>query len=269
MEALAKQHCRPKTAVDKFKPSHECQVFREVARTSKTAADWIRYLRALRVERDQWKARRLEKAASDWTQFRAIHKSKKAWEGDYYRECQSEDPTRSIQEHFQQIFKASEAGDVDEQLRGIQQSLPYRDPRPITGEEIQKAVRDCKPNKAVGPDGAPNELLKCLVQNDTSLDALTTWFNQIYVDAALPEEWSTSVLKLLANIQLPKEPSQLRPIALSSHTCKVYATVITNRLREELQPRAARQLASQDPHGAPPRMGSTYCNGEARYQTGV
>ena len=219
----------------------------DVARSSKTAYDWKRYLRQLRTERDAWKAQKLERAASDWTQFQAVRNTKKSWEGDYFRECEAEDPAQAIHDHFQNIFRApEEEGDVDAQLKQIWQSLDRSRPQPITSEEIRKAVGDCKPNKAVGPDGVPNEMLKCLVQDDTSLSALTEWFNGIFMRTEIPTEWSAAVLKLLAKIQVPKDPSHLRPIALSCHTSKVYATVITNRLQAELQPTATRQLAGKN-----------------------
>ena len=110
---------------------------------------------------------------------------------------------------------------------------------------MTRAVLACEPNKAVGPDGVPNEVLRRLIEDATSLGALTQWFNHIFVHANPPKEWSHVVLKLLAKVDGPREPAHLRPIALSSHTCKVYAAIVTNRLQDELQPHAHRQLAGK------------------------
>ena len=136
---------------------------------------------------------------------------------------------------FRRIFQApQEEGDVDRRLQQIIEDLDLTRPLPYSEEEIVRAVVACKPNKAVGPDGVPNEVLRCLVADAPSLAALKSWFNHVFTNVAPPEEWSEIVLKLLAKVDGPREPSQLRPIALSSHTCKVFAAAVTNRLQEEL-----------------------------------
>ena len=247
LENLARTHCRPRQAAHKFRPSQECRVLNRVATTSRTAYDWKRYLAQLRKEEDAWKAARLDRAASCWDEFRAVTKNSKTWEADYFRECRDEDPAKSIHEHFQAIFKApAEEGDVDGQLTDICARLSGG-LTPITEEEITRAVMACKPNKAVGPDGVPNELLKGLAEDPILLQALTLWFNRIFSAREIPTEWSEAIMKLLAKKSVPVAPSDLWPIALSCHTCKVYATVITNRLHNELRPKASRprQLAGK------------------------
>ena len=89
LEELAKRHSKPKPGSARFVPSRACNVLRTVAKRTRTAEDWKRYLRTLRQERDGWKAQRLESAASNWTQYRWVAKPAKAWEGDFFRECAS------------------------------------------------------------------------------------------------------------------------------------------------------------------------------------
>ena len=245
LKQLAKQRCRPKYTESRLKPSVECQVLRGTARRSGTSEDWKRYLRHLREEKSKWKEDRVERAASSWEEYKRVTRNTQSWEGDFFRECQEPDPAQAIQDHFQKIFHSEEPGDLDSALRDLGADLDLNNPSLLQPEEIRRAVLARKPSKAVGPDEVPNEILKCLAEDTTSLRSLTAWFNDIFRSASVPDDWSVSVLKLLAKVKAPVSPAQLRPIALSSHTCKVYAAVIMNRLQQELQPSGSVQLAGK------------------------
>ena len=102
-----------------------------------------------------------------------------------------------------------------------------------------------KSGKATGPDCIPTELLKAMMQCETSVNAFVEYFNQLLKTGDIPTEWDRSVVTLLPKVQPPSCPKQLRPIALASHVSKTYARLIVQRLAPELRPQGEHQLAGK------------------------
>ncbi|CAE7906647.1 unnamed protein product, partial [Symbiodinium necroappetens] len=57
---------------------------------------------------------------------------------------------------------------------------------PFTEDELQGAIGQGKPNKAVGVDGTSHELLKGLVEVPGGRQALLKFYNDVYRDASVP-----------------------------------------------------------------------------------
>ena len=72
------------------------------------------------------------------------------------------------------------------------------DKDPITCEEIEKAIRDTKGNRAPGQDRITADMLKA----DASMSAtcLVELFNKEWTEEGVPEEWQKGII-----IKLPKK----------------------------------------------------------------
>ena len=97
----------------------------------------------------------------------------------------------------------------------------------------------------VGPDLVSAEFLLALSQAPGGLQALTAMFQEVYDSARLPSDWSISVLALFPNQVQPTTPSQLRPIALSSHTGKVFSRIMLARVGGCLEATGPQQMATR------------------------
>ena len=94
--------------------------------------------------------------------------------------------------------------------------------------ELKDAIAESK-DKATGPDDIHYQMLKHLAE--TALDALLHIFNGIWTTGVFLESW-----RLTTIIPIPKpgkhhaEPTNYRPIALSSCLCKTLERMINKRL---------------------------------------
>ncbi|UYV72782.1 hypothetical protein LAZ67_10000673 [Cordylochernes scorpioides] len=73
----------------------------------------------------------------------------------------------------------------------ISPSDPILDPE-ITSEEIGRAIRDLKNNKASGPDDIPNEIIKVLP--DSYMGLLEQFYNRALIMGHYPTIWTKSII---------------------------------------------------------------------------
>jgi hypothetical protein len=103
----------------------------------------------------------------------------------------------------------------------------------ISNEEVQKALRKAKVNKATGFDGIPNEILKA--GNSTSL--LCTLFQRIFVSNIIPGAWNKAIIKPIPKGSMldPKLPTQYRGISLLSTVYKLYTSILNTGLVQYME----------------------------------
>ena len=63
-------------------------------------------------------------------------------------------------------------------------------------EEVELAIKEMKNGKAIGVDGIPIELVKCLCEGKTEILSLC---NKIYNEVQWPEEFMETVLLPIPN----------------------------------------------------------------------
>ena len=244
LENLAKTHTSSRGGSKRFRASSVVGVLGRVARCSRHPHDWMRYLAALRKERTEWQASRLEDASRDWAAYRDATKPRKDWGVNYLLGTNSVEPTEDIRSHFATTHVSETEGGLDEYLEQLAVSLSG-DVAALTEAEVFLAVKDGKTKKAVGPDLVSNELLCAIVDCPQGLTSLISFFQQIMTTGQMPESWATSVVKLLPKVTFPEAPKQLRPISLSSHTAKCLARILLRRVAHLLLPSGPQQLASK------------------------
>uniref|UniRef100_A0A8D8YAF2 Craniofacial development protein 2 n=3 Tax=Cacopsylla melanoneura TaxID=428564 RepID=A0A8D8YAF2_9HEMI len=102
----------------------------------------------------------------------------------------------------------------------------------VSREEIEKALKKMKNGKAVGVDGIPVEVWKCL--GEEGIDILWDLMMKCMDQERIPNEWRKSVMvpifKGKGDVQ---QCGNYRGIKLMSHSLKIWERIVENRLREE------------------------------------
>ena len=119
----------------------------------------------------------------------------------------------------------------------------------ISRREVIRTLAKMKKGKAVGPDGIPVEVWRCL--GEEGMDILWDLFTKIYQQEKIPEGWRNSLLlpiyKEKGDIQ---DCGNYRGIKLMPHTMKIYERVIEARIRDETN-------VSEEQFGFMPGRGTT------------
>ena len=100
----------------------------------------------------------------------------------------------------------------------------------IDKKEVWTAVGKMKNGKAVGPDGIPAEVWKCL--GEMGCNFLCRLFNEMLRGGKIPDEWRESVMiPIYKNKGDVQECSNYRGKKLISHTMKIWERIIDRRIR--------------------------------------
>ena len=100
-------------------------------------------------------------------------------------------------------------------------------------EEVRENMKRMKNGKAVGPDGIPVEVWKCL--GEIALEFLTKLYNRTMESERMPEEWRDSILiPIFKNKGDVQSCSNYRGIKLISHSMKLWERGVERILRSEL-----------------------------------
>lgn len=103
----------------------------------------------------------------------------------------------------------------------------------ISKEKIGEAIRNIKDGKAAGIDEIPNEIWK---YGGTELEEWVWDFcNRISRGEGWLEEWREGVLVPIIKKGEGKEVDDYRGVTLMSSLYKIYATVLSERLRKEIE----------------------------------
>lgn len=200
-----------------------------------TYKDIQRLIRSkIRVAKNDWLKHEcsvMEQLQSQHDDFN-LHKKLKETAGIYRRMR----PTITTNENNQIVIDSKERINVWEKY--IEKL--FEDDRPaadttysptgpsITKEEIEKAIRNSKDNKAAGPDEIPSEVLKLL--DERGITALHRIFNIIYETGHYPRQWLSSTFIPLPKKTNAKRCEDHRLISLMSHTLKIFLKIIHQRI---------------------------------------
>ncbi|KAK3566754.1 hypothetical protein QTP86_004437 [Hemibagrus guttatus] len=95
---------------------------------------------------------------------------------------------RRWKEYFEELM--NEENEREKRVEGVNSVEQKVDK--IRKDEVRKALKRMKSGKAVGPDGIPVEVWKCL--GEAAVEFLTSLFNRVLESEKMPEEWRRSVL---------------------------------------------------------------------------
>nr|CAH7746851.1 unnamed protein product [Callosobruchus chinensis] len=134
-----------------------------------------------------------------------------------------------LAETFANHFHESFSGYVDEPfpiLNETQEKNQYN--LPITYRELIDALHRCK-DTSPGRDGIRTTHIKNL--NTDGLCHLLKIYNMIWNSGQIPDAWKTSILIPIHKPQKSRfVPDSYRPVALTSHLCKLLERIANNRL---------------------------------------
>lgn len=100
----------------------------------------------------------------------------------------------------------------------------------ITPSEILTCMKKLKKGKAPGPDGILNEMLKVGMGTPLLLPMLVRTFNYILTSGTFPVMWRCSYLTPVHKKGDFSTPSNYRGIAVGSNLCKLFCSILNNRL---------------------------------------
>jgi len=103
----------------------------------------------------------------------------------------------------------------------------------IKENEIMKAIKNLKNNKACGPDGLCNEVIK--YSQHVMMPLLAKLFNNILVSGIYPESWAKGHIKKLYKKDDPLEPNNYRGITITSVIGKLLNSIMNNRITSFLE----------------------------------
>lgn len=122
---------------------------------------------------------------------------------------------KEVKEHIERLRK-----DGSEWIPGLSE-VPSE-------AEVLQAVKILKRGKAAGPDGIRNEML--MEGGPSMVSALTRLFRLVWIAEKVPSDWQTgSVVPIFKDGQRD-DPSNYRPITLTSCVAKVFESIIDKRL---------------------------------------
>ena len=101
--------------------------------------------------------------------------------------------------------------------------------RPVSDEEIQKAMFGVKGSSAPGEDGLTGEFYKRFWH--IVGPSLMMEIKRFFQTAILPDGWNHTQLSLIPKIIRPTKMSDMRPISLCSVQYKIISKILCNRLK--------------------------------------
>eukprot|EP00439_Symbiodinium_sp_Y106_P047279 s313_g6.t1 len=217
---LARTHTRPSVS-SKYKDPEEVQVALRDAKDAGDKAAWKRAYRLRRTARRSWQRERRARAlAGDWTMYRAIKREKtrrSGWWGKLLLERTDEQLTAEVEAHLTGKLHDAKAVHWEDELNDIVNKCPDLSTwRPYSREEVAGVIASMKTKSSVGPDLVGVDLLRHLIQDESLGEQLVDLLNYHTRELCVPELWDVSWLALLAKIETPTRPNDLRPIAMSS-----------------------------------------------------
>lgn len=131
-------------------------------------------------------------------------------------------------ETFEELNKGPEDDDINDFEPVINVDNEILD-RPLTEDEILKAIKSLKTSKAAGIDSITNEFLKKSV--DLMLPVYTKLFNHILDTGDVPQLWLDGIIvPLYKNKGDPGDPRNYRGLTILSCLGKLFTSILNNRL---------------------------------------
>ena len=144
--------------------------------------------------------------------------------GEYIERMNSDDNTASFPPHLRELM------DIAVELP---QEIIKMAPTTIEKEDVAKVVSKMKNKTSPGPDGLKPELYKAVAKTTTGLTALARCLNKEMDTTEKPPSWKVSKTKMVPKKAKPTA-KDLRPIALTDVSYKIYMAVIKEKIEAHL-----------------------------------
>ncbi|CAE7535945.1 Retrovirus-related Pol polyprotein from type-2 retrotransposable element R2DM [Symbiodinium microadriaticum] len=201
---------------------------------------WKHAQKLRKKKRAQWQQERYTAILNgDWEQYRALQRErdrKKGWWGDLLNERSAEQLTEEVKQHLESKLMNTALPDWDDLLQEHIDLVPKGDYfQPFTILEVRTVLQEMKAGSAVGPDGVSVSLLRHIASHDCLGPQFLSLINHIVESLELPESWHDNFLALLAKVDRPKKPKDLRPICVSSALHKMITKLVCTRVMPQMR----------------------------------
>ena len=105
----------------------------------------------------------------------------------------------------------------------------------FTEDEIRLCINKIKCGKSTGLDDVYPEVIKCT--SDKLILTTTNFFNTIFDIGEVPNDWASSIYQPIFRKGEKTNPNNYRGISPASCLCKLFTSVLTERIREDLEKR--------------------------------
>jgi hypothetical protein len=109
----------------------------------------------------------------------------------------------------------------------------------IMKDEVRKAIKSMKTNKATGPDEISVEMIQSL--DELGVDVMTKLLNKIYDTGEIPEDLTKSIFIALAKKSGATECELHRTISLVSHVTKILLKLLMMLMKNKIRPEIAKE----------------------------
>ncbi|CAE7666124.1 unnamed protein product [Symbiodinium microadriaticum] len=197
---------------------------------------WKHAQKLRKQKRAQWQRDRYTAIlGGDWAEYRALQRDrdrKRGWWGDLLRDRSSHKLTREVETHLVEKLTNPALSDWDDILQQHIELVRGGDEEfvPFSLLDVRTVLQDMKTSSAVGPDGISVSLLRHIASHDELGPQLLSLINHIVGNLALPAGWRDSFLALLAKVDRPTRPKDLRPICVSSSFHKMITKLVCTRV---------------------------------------
>ncbi|CAE7244711.1 pol [Symbiodinium sp. CCMP2592] len=232
----AKSMTRPSASSKYQDPEHVTAALRRARKDGDKTA-WKAAYKQRRLARRYWQQERRSRAlAGDWTAYRAVKREKvrrTGWWGKLLAGKSDEQLTAEVQQHLHGKLYDDTVEDWNGQLQQHLDDIPCPTTwKPYTAEEVAMAIASMRAKSSVGPDLVGVDLLRKIMIDETLSQQLIDILNFHAYTLSVPEIWDVSLLALLAKIDWPEQPRDLRPIAMSSALTLLDATRLRDNTKE-------------------------------------
>ena len=135
--------------------------------------------------------------------------------------------------YFESMFATSNLDSFDEILHGLTPTVTAEMnnslDRPITTEEVQRALHQMAPLITPGPNGMSHIFYKSF-WHIVGKDVIEVFLNALNL-GVVSDSLNSTFIALIPKIKDPKKVSDFRPISLCNVVYKLIAKVLVNRLK--------------------------------------
>jgi hypothetical protein len=153
----------------------------------------------------------------------------------------SKEMAELLNKYFTSVFEKERLDNLPAKQSETESRLNTID---ITRELVLEKLKGLKINAAPGPDGISPRLLKEL--RYLLADPLRNLFEKSLESCTVPKDWKLATVTPIYKKGPKSEPSNYRPVSLTSIPCKVMESIIKDKLMAHLQ---SENLIKQSQHG--------------------
>ena len=152
-----------------------------------------------------------------------------------------QDAKEHIANYFETLYQARQGEKSYEEwtktirthIEQTEKKLKEMKQEPITTQEVKKAIKSLKRNKATGPDNIPNEIF--INAEERTVEKYTEMINHIHKTQTIPKQWQKgNIITFYKGKGTKGKCSSERGITLASNFGKLYERIINNRAKDKI-----------------------------------